>query len=133
MEPFYDSSIHTGTPVNVTIQSEEKKTVLGASLTVTYGNDSLRHNEWNQATGMFIGSSEVFKNVTNSDGWYIEALTVTTQAITTNMWSSRILGLYPKGFYALVAVCVMLAVLLSVIVVGRRRGINRLTLHIPLQ
>ncbi len=81
----------TGKPVNVTIQSEEQKTVLGASRIVTYGNDSLRHKEWDKATGVFVGSLEIYKNVTNKAGWYIEDLTVTIQAIATNMWSPQIL------------------------------------------
>ena len=83
---------HTlGKPVNVTIQRQEQKTVLGASRTVTYGNDSLRHKEWDKATGVFVGSSEHLKNVTNKAGWYIENLTVTIQAIATNMWSPEII------------------------------------------
>src|SRR3990172_11453040 len=98
-------------PVNVTIKSQEQKTVLGASRTVTYGNDSLRHKEWDKATGVFVGSSEHLKNVTNRDGWYIEDLTVTVQAVATNMWSPQILGLNQTVFYALVAVSTVLAVL----------------------
>ena len=90
-DTFYDSSRHTGKPVNVTIQSQEQKTVLGASRTVTYGNDSFRHKEWDKATGVFVRSSEHLKNVTNKDGWYIEDLTVTVQAIATNMWSPEII------------------------------------------
>src|SRR3989304_77833 len=130
-DTFYDSSIHTQKPVNVTIQSQEQKTVLGASRTVTYGNDSLRHKEWDKATGVFIGSSEHLKNVTNKAGWYIEDLTVTTQAIATNMWSPQILGLNQTGFYALVAVSIVLAVLVlsSVIVVARRKSLKRLALR----
>jgi len=135
-ETFYDSSIHTGKPVNVTVQSQEQKKVLGASRTVTYGNDSFRHKEWDKATGVFVGSSEVFKNVTNRDGWYIEDLTVTIQAIATNMWSPEIiLGLNQTMFYALVAVIILLAVLVlsSVVVVARRKRIGRLTLRYPSQ
>ena len=130
-DTFYDSSIHTQKPVNVTIQSQEQKTVLSASRTVTYGNDSLRHKEWDKATGVFIGSSEHLKNVTNKAGWYIEDLTVTTQAIATNMWSPQILGLNQTGFYALVAVSIVLAVLVlsSVIVVARRKSLKRLALR----
>src|SRR3989337_2863430 len=79
-DTFYDSSMHTKKPVNVTIQSQEQKTVLGASRTVTYGNDSFRHKEWDKATGVFVGSSEVLKNVTNKDGSSIEDLTVTIPA-----------------------------------------------------
>ena len=122
-ETFYDSSMHTGKPVNVTIQRQELKTVLGASRTVTFGNDSLRHKEWDKATGVFVGSLEVLKNVTNKDGWYIENLTVTTRATATNMWQPQILGLNQTVFYALVAVTMLLAVVMlsSAIFVARRR------------
>jgi uncharacterized membrane protein YozB (DUF420 family) len=118
-DTFYDYSIHKGIPVNVTIQSQEQKTVLGASRTVTYGNDSLRHKEWDKATGVFIGTTEVYKNVTTKTGWYIEDLTVTVKAIATNMWSPElILGLNPTAFYTLVAVSIVLAALiLSLIIV----------------
>jgi hypothetical protein len=133
-DTFYDSSIHTRKPVNVTIQSQEQKTVLGASRTLTYGNDSFRHKEWDKATGVFVGSLEVLKNVTNRDGWYIEDLTVTIQAIATNMWSPQIL-LNQTGFYALVAASIVLAVLIlsSVIVVARRKRIKKLALRYPSQ
>jgi uncharacterized membrane protein YozB (DUF420 family) len=133
-DTFYDSSIHTQKPVNVTIQSQEQKTVLGASRIVTYGNDSLRHKEWDKATGVFVGSLEVYKNVTNRAGWYIEDLTVTIQAIATNMWSPQILQ-DQTVFYELVAVIIVLAVLILslVIVVARRKRVKRLPLRFPSQ
>ncbi len=135
-DTFYDSSRHTGKPVNVTIQRQEQKTVLGASRTVTYGNDSFRHKEWDKATGVFVGSSERFKNVTNRAGWYIEDLTVTVQAVATNMWSPEsILGLDQTVFYALVAVIIVLVVVIlsSVIVVAKRKKIKRPPLSPSLQ
>ena len=126
-DTFYDLSIHTGNPVNVTVQSQEQKTVLGASRTVTYGNDSLRHKEWDKATGVFVGSSEVLQTVTNKPGWDIEDLTVTIQAIATNMWSPQILP-DQTVFYALVAGITVLAVSVSssVIVVERKKRRKRL-------
>jgi len=108
---FYDLSAHTKKPVNVTIQRQEQKTVLGASRAVTYGNDSFRHKEWDKTTGMFIGSSEHLKNVTNKDGWYIEDLTATVKAIATNMWSPQILGLDQTIFYTIVIVVVVVGVI----------------------
>jgi hypothetical protein len=123
-------SIHTGKPVNVTIQNQEQETVLGASRTVTYGNDSFRHKEWDKATGVFVGSSEHLKNVTNKAGWYIEDLTVTIKATATNIWSPQILGLNQTVFYALVAVLVLpIVVLYSATVVARKKGINKLTVN----
>ncbi len=122
-DTFYDSSIHNRKPVNVTIQRQEQRTVLGATRTITYGNDSLRHKEWDKATGVFVGSSEVLKNVTNKDGWYIEDLTVTIQVIATNMWRPQILGLDQTVFYPLVTVSVVVAtvILTPLIVVAQRK------------
>jgi hypothetical protein len=133
-DTFYDSAMLLGKPVNVTIQRQEQKTVLGAIRTVTYGNDSFRHKEWDKATGVFVGSSEHLKNVTNRAGWYIEDLTVTIQAIATNMWGPQIL-LDQTMFHALVAVIIVLAILVLslVIVVARRKRIKRLTLRYPSQ
>ena len=129
-DTFYDYSIHTGKPVNVTIQSQERKPVLGASRDVTYGNDSLRHKEWDKASGMFIGSTEVHKNVTTRTGWFIEDLTVTIQAIATNIWNPEtILGLRPLTFYALVATIILLIALILVSVfVARKQKISTLNL-----
>jgi hypothetical protein len=124
-DTFYDSSTHTGKPVNVTIQRQDQKTVLDASRTVTYGNDSLRHKEWDKATGVFIGSSEHLENVTNKAGWHIENLTVTVKAIATNMWRPEIV-LEPNQTMSnvQVAVLVALAVLtlpLAIAVARRKR------------
>jgi hypothetical protein len=121
-DTFYDASPHNGKPVNVTVQRQEQKTVLGASRTVTYGNDSLRHKQWDKATGMFIGSSEHLVNVTNKAGWYIENLMVTVQAIATNMWSPDVvLEQNQTVFYAVVAVLAVFVALTLAIVAARRK------------
>ena len=61
-ESFFDSSIHNHKPANITIQNQEQKTVLGATRTTTYGNDTFRHKEWDKQTGVFVGSSETYRN-----------------------------------------------------------------------
>jgi uncharacterized membrane protein YozB (DUF420 family) len=123
-DTFYDSSIHNHKPVNVIIQNQEQKTVLGAIRTVTYGNDSFRHKEWDMATGVFVGSSETYRNVTNKDGWYIDNLTVTVDAVATNLWSAEVRAPSQSMFYPLViAVVLAAAVLSAVIVVARRRHV----------
>jgi len=126
-DQFYDSAAHTHKPVNVTVQKLEQKIVLGATRTVTYGNDSLRHKEWDKATGVFVGSSEHLKNVTNKDGWYIEDLTVTINATATNMWGPQILGVNELMFYGLVATsaAVGLCVISSTVVIARRKTMGR--------
>ena len=122
-DKFYDYSIHTGIPVNVTIESQEQKVVLGATRMVTYAHDSLRHKEWDKATGVFVGTTEVYKNVTTKTGWHIEDLTVSVKAIATNMWSpDLILGLNPAVFYTLItAIIVLTALILSLVMVLARR------------
>ncbi len=109
-DAFFDN--YSKTDKHIVIQSEEQKTVLGASRTVTYANDSYRDKYWDKATGVFIASSEVFKN------W---SAYVTASA--TNMWSPQILGLNYGFFYALASASIALAGLASsaVILATRRQ------------
>ena len=133
-DTFYDYSIHTGIPVNVTIQSEEQKTVMDASRTVTYGSDNFRHKTWDKATGVFLHAEERFKNITNKDGWYIEDLIVNTQAIATNMWSPQILGLNQTAFIWLVgATALALLIWLSAVVASRTKRMKELVLSSSVQ
>jgi hypothetical protein len=121
-DTFYDYSIHTGAPVNVTIEGEEQKMILGATRTITYGHDSLRHKEWDKATGMFTGTTEVYKNVTTRTGWYIEDLTITVKATATNMWNTEpVLESNQTAFWAAVAILVVLVVLALIVVARRKR------------
>jgi len=105
--------------------------VLGAVRTVTYGSDAFRHKEWDKATGVFIGSSERFKNVTTKDGWRIEDLTVTIQATATNMWAPQILGLNQTVFYALVTLSLATAALILALElsVARKKKPSNFTLR----
>ena len=128
-DTFYDYSIHTGIPVNVTIQSEEQKMMLGANRTVIYGSDSFRHKTWDKATGVFLHAAERFKNVTNKDGWYIEDLTVTTQAIATNMWSPQNADANQLVFYGVGgAITMVLLIWLSAVAVSRSKKTKELAL-----
>jgi hypothetical protein len=121
-DEFYDSwtFFDTRKQANVTIEDEEQKTLLGATRTVTYGNDWLRHKEWDKATGVFVGTVEKYKNVTNRMGWYIEDLTLTVTATATNMWSPQILGLDQTLFYAIVIAVVAVVIAASAIAVVMR-------------
>ena len=121
-DTFYDASSKTNQ--TIAIQSQTQKTVLGATRTVTYGNDSLRHKEWDKDTGIFISSSEALKN------W-----TAQVNLVATNLWSPQILGLNPTLFYTLVAASIVTAAFVasSVIVVKRRKRIKVLTLHDHMQ
>jgi uncharacterized membrane protein YozB (DUF420 family) len=123
-DTFFDSSIHNHKPVNVTIQGESQKTVLGAARMVTFGNDTFRHKEWDKATGVFVGSSETYRNVTNKDGWYIEDLTVTIDATATNMWSPQtVLGLKPVVFYGAFVGGVLAVSIPVAVMVARRKKV----------
>lgn len=127
-DTFYDSAIHTGKPVNVTIQSEEQRTVLGATRTVTSASDSFRHKEWDKSTGVFVGSSEHLKNVTNNNGWYIEDLTINIQPTATNMWNPEIiLGLNQTAVHGLITVIIVVAVFIMALtmIIARRRRMKR--------
>ncbi|PVX24697.1 MAG: hypothetical protein CW716_09565 [Candidatus Bathyarchaeum sp.] len=126
-DSFYDYSMHTGNPVNVTIESQEEKTVMGASRTVTYGSDNFRHKTWDKATGVFLHANERFKNVTNKDGWYIEDITVNTQAIATNMWNPQFLGLDTIVFYGVGgAIALVLLIWLVAVALSRTKMIKEL-------
>ena len=132
-ETFYDFSIHNNKPVNVTIQRQDQRIVLGATRTVTYGNDSIRHiKEWDKATGFFIGSSETIQNVTNKDGWYIEDLTVITKAVNTNIWSPQIMGNQAVFALGMAIVVFSVVILVSAVVILKRESIKSLSLHYPI-
>ncbi len=123
-DTFYDLSMHTRKPVNVTIQREEQKTVLGATRNITYGNDSLRHKGWDKATGVFVESTEHLKNVTNKDGWYIEDLTVNIQAIATNLWSPQTSSDQNRLYLFATLGVVLTALVPSMAVIARKKRIH---------
>ncbi len=109
-DTFFDN--FSKTDKHITIQSQEQKTVLGATRTVTYANDSYRDKQWDKATGVFVGSSEIFRN------W-----SAYVTAVGTNMWSPQILGLNQIAFYTLVGVIIALAssIVFLVFVIERKR------------
>lgn len=124
-EGFFDSSIHNHKPANITVQSQEQRAVLGAARTITYGNDTFRHKEWDKLTGVFVQSSETYRNVTNKDGWYIDNLTVTVEAVATNLWVPDVKVENQSMFYPIVVIVVGAAAALSLtIFMARRRHIT---------
>ncbi len=112
-ETFFDN--FSKTDKQIIIQSQEQQTVLGASRTVTYANDSYRFKEWDKATGIFVDSSEIFRN------WSAHV-----NLIATNLWSPQILGLNPTVFYALtsLSIGVVAVIMSSAILVFRKRGLK---------
>jgi len=108
-DTFFDN--FSKTDKHITIQNQEQKTVLGATRTVTYANDTYRDKQWDKATGVFIGSSEIFRN------W-----SAYVTAVGTNMWSPQILGLNQSAFYALAGASIVLAAsLVSLVFVVKRK------------
>ena len=104
-ETFYDFS----KPANIAIQGQEQKTVVGASRTVTYANDSFGVKKWDKATGVFIQSSENFGN------W-----SAYVSAIATNMWSPQILGLDQTAFFTVITVVIVAAVVIITLAIAIR-------------
>ncbi len=124
-EAFFDCSIHNHKPVNVTIQGQQQKSILGADRTITYGEDGFRYKEWDKATGFFVGSSETYRNVTFKDGYYIDSLTVTAKACATNLWSYTTPVESQSMFYTIVIVVVLAACVFSTaLLIARRRHVH---------
>jgi hypothetical protein len=107
-DTFYDN--YSKIDKYIAIQSQEQKTVLGASRIVTYGNDSYRDKQWDKATGVFVGSTEVFKNWSS----YVTA-------VDTNLWSPEVRAPSQSMFYPLVIAVVLAAAVLSLVIVVARR------------
>jgi hypothetical protein len=122
-DTFFDSY----TAGDVIIQREEQKTVLGASRSVTMGSDVLREvKEWDKTTGFFIRSIEVYKNSTNSEGYYIGDLRLTIQAVATNMWGRQILGVEQTVFALVIAGLVFIVVLsVSAMIIYQKKKMTK--------
>ncbi|MCL1965881.1 MAG: hypothetical protein FWF66_04260 [Candidatus Bathyarchaeota archaeon] len=123
-DTFFDSYISD----EIVIQYEEQRTVLGAPRTVTGGSDELREvKEWDKDTGFFIRSVEVYRNNTNSEGYYIGDLSVTIQAVATNIWNRQILGL-DQTVFALIASGLVIIVVISVsaLIIWQRKKSTKL-------
>ncbi|WGM88508.1 MAG: hypothetical protein NUK63_06175 [Candidatus Bathyarchaeum tardum] len=127
-DTFYDLARHSGIPVNVTIENEEQKTVLGAIRTVTCGHDNVREvKEWDKQTGFFIASVEQVKNKTNKNGWYIEDIIVTTKAVATNIWEPKEKTENESGFYEpiILVIAASVLILFSAAAVNRKKRKNQ--------
>ena len=124
-DTFFDYS----QPQNVTIQREEQKMVLGATRTITCGNDSIRQiKEWDKATGFFIGSVEVAQNYTNAEGWHFDNLTTTIKATATNLWGRQIFGLEQSVFALAISGLVFVVVTsVSALIIWQREKITTLS------
>lgn len=108
-DSFYDRVIDQ----DIFIETEEQKTVMGATRTITSASTPERYKEWDKATGVFVTTLD-----------FLEGYTINATAVETNMWGTQILGLDQPVFYALmivVAVLVVFAVVATVLIV-RKKG-----------
>ena len=105
-QTFYDSFFNA----NITLNSEEKETLLGASRTVTNATVPTRTKLWDKTTGLFVVSMDNYSNYT-----------IDVEAYATNMWETQILGLDASVFYAVTIIVVVVAVLVVGIVVWRKK------------
>jgi hypothetical protein len=124
-DTFFDSHISC----DVIIAYEEQKTLLGASRAITGGSDELREvKEWDKATGFFTCSVEVYKNATNSEGYYIGDLRVTIHAVATNVWDRQIFGWEKNVFVLTVSVLVLIvAISVSALIIWQKEKQKRKT------
>jgi uncharacterized membrane protein YozB (DUF420 family) len=107
-DTFFDN--YSKADKNIVILSQEQKIVLGATRIVTYGNDSYRDKYWDKTTGVFVSSTEVFKN------WsaYVDIS-------ATNLWIPEPQKSNNSMFYPLVAAAFSGAAGLSLLIVVARR------------
>ncbi|MGD6852449.1 MAG: hypothetical protein ACQCN6_10370 [Candidatus Bathyarchaeia archaeon] len=118
-DTFFDN--YSKIDKNILIQSQEQKTVLGATRTITFGNDSYRDKYWDKTTGVFVGSTEVFQN------W-----NTTVEATKTNLWTPQVAGLGQTVFFGLAAAIVLVAIASSVLFVFQRKKPKKPILQSPL-
>ena len=105
-DSFFDSSTNN----TVIIQGQKTATIDGVTRTITYVNTTVRHKEWDKATGFFI------QTIDNYPGYNTSAVTY-----ATNMWIPQILGLNPAVFYAVLSDVVVIAVAVALVIVVFRR------------
>lgn len=109
-DTFYDAS----KPANITIQGQQQKTVIDASRTVTYANDSFKTKEWDKASGVFTQSQENLRN------W-----SANVYATATNMWCPQILGLDQTVFFVIMSIVVVsVLVVVLAFAVARKKRMN---------
>ncbi len=108
-----DAFFDVAKQVNITVEGEGQKTLLGASRSVTHASiPGLVYKEWDKASGVYVHAIE-----------YTTNYTVITEAVATNMWSPQALGQNQTAFYLLVAATIVLAALglpLAVFVIRRK-------------
>jgi len=109
-DTFFDAA----KSLNITIEGEEEKALLGANRTVTHASDPGKvYLEWDKATGVYVHSIAHTSNYT-----------VIMNAFATNMWSPQTQGQSQTESYLLVVATIVLALLILalVIFIARRKN-----------
>ena len=109
-DTFFDAA----KSLNITIEGEEQKTVLGANRTVTHASDPGKvYLEWDKATGVYVHSIAHTSNYT-----------VIMTAFATNMWRPQTQGQSQTKSYVLFVATVVLALLILALVIFIARREN---------
>ena len=110
-DAFFDAA----KSLDITIEGEEQKALLGANRTVTHASDPGKvYLEWDKATGVYVHSIAHTSNYT-----------VIMNAFATNMWSPQTQGQSQTESYLLVLATIVLALLilaLAIFVALRKNG-----------
>jgi hypothetical protein len=102
-DAFFDAA----KSLNITIEGEEQKTVLGANRTVTHASDPGRaYLEWDKATGVYVHYVAHTSNYT-----------VTMNVFATNMWVPQTQGQSQTKSNLLFAATLVLALLILALVI----------------
>jgi hypothetical protein len=102
-DTFFDAA----KSLDITIEGEEQKTLLGANRTVTRSSDPGKlYMEWDKATGVYVHSIAHTSNYT-----------VVMNAVGTNMWSPQTQGQSQTESYLLVVATTVMALLILALVI----------------
>jgi hypothetical protein len=102
-DAFFDAA----KSLNITIEGEEQKTVLGANRTVTHASDPGKaYLEWDKATGVYVHYVAHTSNYT-----------VTMNVFATNMWGPQTQGQSQTKSNLLFAATLVLALLILALVI----------------
>jgi len=107
-----DTFFDVAKSLNITIEGEEQKTVLGANRAVTHASDPGRvYLEWDKATGVYVHSIAHTSNYT-----------VIMNAFATNMWIPQRVP-FPTAL-VVVSVSIMAIVGIGLFVYFKKRALN---------
>lgn len=105
-ESFFDSYLG----YEVTVEGEEEVVVAGAVRVITFADTPERFKRWDKETGVFVETID-----------YLDAYTINSTAVATNMWSPEIFGIEQTSFILLVSGAVALVAVVVLAFFGRQK------------